>query len=35
MSKKIELKVLNVSSSLAQAHAYALVLQEGDFAPRS
>ena len=30
MSKKIELKVLNVSSSLAQAHAYALVLQEVD-----
>ncbi len=28
MSRKIELKVLNVSNSLAQAHAYALVLQE-------
>lgn len=26
--KKVELKVLDISSSLAQAHAYALVLQE-------
>lgn len=28
MSKKIELKVLNISNSLAQSHAYALLLQE-------
>lgn len=30
MSKKIELKVLNISNSLGQAHAYALLLQEVD-----
>lgn len=30
MDKKIELKVLNISNSLSQAHAYALLLQEVD-----
>lgn len=30
MDKKIELKVLNISNSLAQVHAYALLLQEID-----